>query len=230
MTILINNTHAPVQTTAPALNLGEIQLSADRRTIKGETPLTDAQRIRRAVLPANHWGELTALLADKPSQALTDLLRTSLQSIGSSRLRDSLAENPLLTSVAISDYSVPALLAWQADTASTRGSITFTREQVENWFATSATRTSVLSKYADNPKRAAIITYIANRFATLSAKNHGLKEPTDTDKLLALIDTEDLAGKDAALLAEIVGRLEHINKALTSKVVSTDAVDMSDLD
>lgn len=226
---IINNSHVSIDTVAPTLNLGEIQLSADRRSTK-EKPLSDSDRIRRIVLPATHWNSFSATLAGSTSQGLTDILRNALIAIGSDRLKDALATDPLLRSVPLADYTIAALLAWNAETASGRGSITFTRDQVENWFAESATRAAILASYSDHPKKAAILEMLATRFATLAAKNHGLKKPEDADKLLALIapaDTADTAPA-AALVTEIIGRLEHIRKSLAARIEG-DSISMDDI-
>ncbi len=227
----INNISITIDTTVPTLSIGQVQLSADRRSTK-EKPLTDAERIRRAVLPANHWGELTASLNGDKSQSLTDVLRIALVAIASDRLRDTLAAEPMQRTIALADYTVPALLAWNAETASGRGSITFTREQIETWFDASVTRASLINKWADTGKTdAAIATlaaFVRNRFAATAAKNHGLKDAADADKLTALLDARDLDGKEAALMTELVGRLQHISKALTAKAAEA-TISMDDL-
>ncbi len=227
----INNTQVTIDTTVPTLSIGQIQLSADRRSTTANK-LSDAERIRRAVLPAGHWGELAASLNEARSQSLTDILRTALTSIASDRLRDTLAAEPLARTIALNDYTVPALLAWNSETAAGRGSITFTREQVEAWFTSSATLTSLLAKWQATGKTAAQLTalqqFVANRFATLAAKNHGLKDEADASKLAALIDSADLEGTSAALVTEILGRLDAIGKQLKAKAAEA-TISMDDL-
>lgn len=226
MTIL-NNLQVTIDTTVPTLSIGQTQLSADRRSTK-ETPLTDAQRIRRAVLPAGHWGELAAQLNNERSQSLTDILRAALTAIASDRLRDTLAADPMAKTLELSQFTVPALLAWNAETASGRGSITFTREQVEAWIADSATLAALRLKHAGKPNLPALCALVTTRFATLAAKNHGLKDEADALKLLQLISPEDATGSKAALTTEIIGRLEHIAKQLAAKAAEA-TVSMDDL-
>jgi hypothetical protein len=207
MTIIINNQETPISTTVPELKLGEIQLSADRRSSK-ETKLTDAERIRRAVLPANHWGELAASANGNASQGLTDILREALKTIGNARLKDALSENPMLRTIALSDYTVTALLAWNTETASSRGSITFTREDIEEWLPTSKVIASIKATKGEQWAE-----FISKRLATLAAKNHGLKKAEDADKLVVLLadDSESTMG------SELIQRLTHISKSLSAK-------------
>lgn len=196
-----------IDTVAPELKIGEIPVSADRRSTK-EAPLTDAERIRRVVLPAGTWSTAAATLAGTHSQALTDVLTQALRSIANDRLKDYLAEQPLARTVALADYQVGALLAWSADTATSRGSLTFTREQVEAWFPT-----STLAARFTGKENAAKLAFVGNRLATLAAKNHGLKQESDADKLITLL-AEDA---ENTLVVELIGRLQHIAKGFAAK-------------
>jgi hypothetical protein len=215
---LINNTEATIDTVAPALNIGELQLSADRRGKE----LADHERIRRVVLPAGHWGELTAGLQTykgyEASQGLTDVLREALRDIANARLRDILAETPQQRTVALADFTVGALLAWNADTASSRGSITFTREQVEAWYPASAIGQQM------KQRGTAFVEFVGKRLAALAAKNHGLKKPEEATKLIVLLE----ADASTALGAELIQRLTHIEKSLTQRAneetISMDAL------
>lgn len=228
--LVINNTQLPIQTVAPNLELGEVMVSADKRNSKDSTEkLTDAQRIRRVVLPASCWEEFTATIAGNKSQGLTDILRNALRTIASDRLRDTLAETPMAATVELKDYSISALLAWSEETASSRGSITFTREQVEEWFKASVTQQNLVARWTAAGKDAAAMRQLSDfankRFATLAAKNHGLKDAADADKLLALIAPEDA---ETGVGAEIVGRIAHISKQLTQKAAES-SISMDDL-
>ncbi|MFZ3167701.1 MAG: hypothetical protein WA130_08805, partial [Candidatus Methanoperedens sp.] len=120
--------------------------------------------------------------------------------------------------------------AWNSETSTSRGSITFTREQVETWFKTSFTKGALETKHAGKPNLPAMLSFLSTRFATLAAKNHGLKEPTDVDKLMALIDPQELEGSaaNASLVTELMGRLDHIKKQLVAKA-SEATVSMDDL-
>lgn len=220
---LINNQQATIDTTVPAISIGQIMLSADRRS-SSENKLTDAQRIRRAVLPAGHWGNLSGMVDGAASQSLTDVLRNAIRDIGNLRLRDVLAENADAKVIELKDFTVAALLAWNDESAATRGSFTFTREQVEEWFEVSATKKALSSKHAANPKLPALLELAKNRFATLAAKNHGLKDENDCDKLLSLIDAADV---ELPLVIEIVGRLEHVKKLILAR--KNVALSMDDL-
>lgn len=225
---IINNAQATIDTAVPAISIGQIMLSADRRSTK-EKPLSDAERIRRAVLPAGHWGELNATVNGNAPSGLTDLLRAKLVEVANDRLRDALAAEPMLRLITLSDYSVSALLAWSAETATSRGALTFTREQVEAWFDASATMRALTARAAakgTNP--AQVLTFAKNRFATLAAKNHGLKEVSDVDKLLSIIDPADLEGEHATLLVELTGRLEHIRKTMLARADAA-TISMDDL-
>lgn len=222
----INQTQIVIETVVPQLKLGEIQISADRRSTK-EKPLTDAERIRRAVLPANSWGEIAGTLNSERSQGLTDILREALKSIASDRLRDTLNENPLATTIELKDYSVSALLTWSSETASSRGSITFTRDQATNWYTTSATAAAMLEKHGAT-KGAAVNLMLTNRFGALAAKNHGLREESEAKKLLSIIEAADLDGPSAALVADIIGRLDAIAKQLKAKAQEA-TVSMDDI-
>lgn len=224
---IINNTAATIDTVVPQLTIGQIMLSADRRSTK-EKPLTDAERIRRAVIPAGHWNHDDASIAGSKSQALTDLLREALRTVANNRLRDILAEtNDGARTINLSDFTVPALLAWNAESASSRGSITFTREQATDWFNDSATAKALAAKHGP-VKAGPILAFLSNRYGALAARNHGLKDAADADKLAAIIDPADTTGPQAALVTEILSRLEHISKALAARA-AVDSVSMDDI-
>lgn len=208
-----------IHTTAPTITIGQLQISADRRAAKG-TELTDAERIRRIVLPANHWGSLAATSNLQTVQGLTDILTNGLKAIAADKLRDTLAENPMQRTVSLADYTVAALLAWSNETASTRGSLTFTREQVEQWFPTSSIYIAMSGKGKQ------WVEFVGARLATLAAKNHGLKKPEDADKLITLLAAD--ADRNDGLAMEIIQRLSHISKNLAAKTAST-SLSMDDL-
>lgn len=226
MTIL-NNAQATIDTTVPAITIGQIMLSADRRSTK-EKPLTDAERIRRAVLPAGHWGELATTINGTANQSLTDVLREALKTIASEKLRDTLAQDPMAKTITLAEYTVPALLTWNAETASTRGSITFTRDAAVEWFTKSATAAAMMAKHG--AKGPAVLTYLTNRFGALAAKNHGLKDEAEAQKLMAIIDEADLEATSPSysLVVEIMGRIDHIIKAMKAKAAES-TVSMSDI-
>ena len=222
---ILNNKQVTIDTTVPSLSIGQVQISADRRSTT-TNKLTDAQRIRRVVLPVGHWGELQGSINGASSVSLTDLLREKLVEVAGARLRDVLAENPLTSVIELEQFSVANLLAWNGEAAASRGSLTFSREQVEEWFDGSATLASLKAKHAANPKLVQLLALVRNRFATLAAKNHGLKEESEVDKLLSLIDAADA---ENSLVVEIVGRLEHVRKAIISKKDADTVVSMDDL-
>lgn len=209
----INETLLTIDTVAPTLSIGQIQVSADKRG----KDLTDAERIRRVVIPAGHWGTLVATMNGQTSQGLNDLLLAGLRDIANQRLRDILAADPMARTVALADFTVSALLAWNADTASTRGSLTFTREQVEEWYPTSK-----LFAYLATKGKAAT-DLVGNRLGALAAKNHGLKTVEDAHKLVTLL------GDDAtsALVTEMIQRLAHIIKSMEAK--KADSISLADL-
>jgi hypothetical protein len=222
----INATQIVIETVVPQIKLGEIQISADRRSTK-EKPLSDAERIRRAVLPAGVWGEIAGTLEGNRNQGLTDILREKLKELASERLRDTLNENPLATTIELKDYSVSEILKWSNDTAASRGSITFTRDQATNWYSTSATAAAMLVKHGAT-KGAAVNQLLTNRYGALAAKNHGLREVAEAEKLMAVIEAADLEGESAALVADIVGRLDAIIKQLKAKAAEA-TISMDDI-
>ena len=213
MTVINNSstTLLTIDTTTPTLSIGEVQLSADRRSLDKSKPLSDAERIRRVVLPANHWGNLAATDNGTPSQGLTDILQTALRTLASSRLRDTLTENPLARTVPLADYTITSLLSWSADTASSRGALTFDREQVEAWYPTSRIHAAMSTKGTQ------WVEFMGNRLGALAAKNHGLKQEADALKLVSLLEA------DAAdpLGSELIQRLSHIAKSLAARKADT---------
>ena len=211
------NTEVTIDTVTPELKIGEIQLSADRRSSK-ENPLTDAERIRRVVIPANYWGELSASANGTANSGLRDILINGLKAIGSARLKDTLTENPLQRTVKLSDYSVTNLLAWSEETAASRGSLTFDREQVEAWFPTTKLHAAMKEKGEQ------YITFMQNRLASLAAKNHGLKKPEEADKLITLLagDTEN------GICSDLIQRLAHISKSLAART-NDSTISLDDL-
>lgn len=212
---IINQTEFTIDTVTPSLSLGQIQVSADKRGKE----LTDAERIRRVVLPANHWGALSAAIDGTTSQGLTDVLTNGLKTIANARLRDFLQENPMARTVAAADYTVTALLAWSSETATSRGSITFEREQVETWFPSSKLYTVM------NAKGKQFAEFVGNRLGALAAKNHGLRTPEDADKLITLLADDS----ETPLVSELIQRLSHISKSLAAKVDTKKTVSMDDL-
>lgn len=242
---LINTTQVSIDTVVPAIQIGEVMISADRRSTK-DKPLTDSERIRRIVLPSTCWSNFAAMLDDKRSQELTDILRTKLQELAGTRLRDTLEADPLARVVELAHYSIPALLSWSAETASSRGSISFTRDEVTAWFTVSETRKALAVKHASNPKLAAILALVEKRFGTLAAKNHGLTDEAEALKLTTMIAMDDITGTmtvtgpdgtetvsplptaNVALVTGIVSRLEHIAKSLAAKA-NEATVSMDDI-
>jgi hypothetical protein len=206
MTIL-NESHLTIDTTTPQLTIGEIQISADRRTAKGAEPLPDAERIRRVVLPAGYWTGVSCTLNSQHSQALTDTLHTALKDLANARLRDYLTEEPLARTVPLSDYTVPALLAWNSLTAASRGALTVDRDEVIAWFKTS----QLFTQFAKAP---AVQQMLEQRCAALAANNHGLKTVEDASGLIAM-----LAGDSESPIAiEMISRLNSIVQQLSAKV------------
>lgn len=222
MSLIINNQSAVIQTVAPNLAIGEIQFKADKRSTK-ENPIPDAERIRRVVLPANVWGAIEGSIDGSKSQGLTDVLRSALRSIGDDRLKDFLAENPMSREIPVSMFTVSELLKWSEETATSRGSITFTRQDAEKWFSDHVWET-IKGKYPEN-KQTAIKGFLSNRFGALAAKNHGLSEASDATKLMTLIPD---AAINLPTTIEIIGRLQHIEKQLTAKA-NEATVSMDDL-
>jgi hypothetical protein len=211
----INNTEVTIDTVATPAKIGEIILSADRRSTK-EKPLTDAQRIRRAILPANYWGNLEASAISATGevtkvQGLTDVLMNGLRGIANARLKDSLDENPMLRTIALKDYTVSALLAWSEETAASRGALTFDRDAVLEWFPKTKLHAAMVEKGTQ------FVELVQNRLAALAAKNHGLKKAEDAEKLIVLLADDAENG----ICPDIIARLAHISKSLAARTAET---------
>lgn len=222
----ISQTLIAIETVVPQIKLGEIMISADRKST-AENKLSDSERIRRIVLPANAWEEISANLNDAKSSALTDILREALKKLANDRLRDILSENPLQRTVELNQFQISELLKWSNDTAASRGSITFTRDEATSWFTKSATAAAMLEKHGAT-KGAAIITMLTNRFGALAAKNHGLKDEAEALKLMSIIDPADATGTSAALVTDITARLDAIAKQLRAKAAEA-TISMDDI-
>jgi hypothetical protein len=210
---IVNNNHVTIDTTSSELTIGQILVSADRRSPKKGPKLPDAQRIRRVILPANHWQELGATLAGSSSQPLTDLLRSALKEVANARLKDTLSSDPMTRTVPLSDYTVGALLAWNNDSAASRGSITYTREEVEQWYPTSKARAAMVAERGEQWAAA-----LGEWFAKTSSKTHGVKDADTADKLIArLADDATIEDDNAALVADLIARLASIAIAMRAK-------------
>jgi hypothetical protein len=210
----INSTELSIDTVTPAITIGEVMVSADRRG----KDIADTDRIRRVVIPAGTWGELTGSSNGTTSQGLTDILVTGLKAVASARLRDYLQEQPLARTVALTDYSITSLLAWSVDTASSRGALTFDRDDVIAWFPASA----IYKAMAARGKQ--YVEFMGNRLAALAAKNHGLKNPEDATKLVTLLGDD----VETPLGSELIQRLAHIERSLTARKEAT-TIGMDDL-
>lgn len=213
----INNTEVTIDTVATPAKIGEIILSADRRSTK-EKPLSDAERIRRAVLPAGIWGNISASANGTTVQGLTDILTNGLKALGNSRLKDILEENPMQRTIALKDFSVSALLAWSEETAASRGALTFDRDAVIEWFPSTKLHETMKAKGQQ------YIDFMQQRLAALAAKNHGLKKAEDADKLIALLADDE----DNGICPELIARLAHISKSLSARK-EAETISMDDL-
>jgi predicted transcriptional regulator len=189
-----------------SLKLGEIPVKADRRSTT-EKPVPEDQRIRRVVLPSGHWGTLSVSINGEVSQGLTDVLTAGLRKIADERLKEWLSEQPLARTVALADYTVAALLSWNAETAAARGALTVSKEEVEKWYATS----KLQAKMAAIGKPA--IELLAKRTAALAAKNHGLASEDEANKLITLLADD----ADNSVAAELIQRCTHIAKQFQAK-------------
>lgn len=217
----INNTEVTIDTVATPAKIGEIVLSADRRSTK-EKPLSDAERVRRAVLPAGIWGEfkitMTGSMNQTPVQGLTDILTNGLKALGNSRLKDILEENPHQRTIALKDFSVSALLAWSEETAASRGALTFDRDAVIEWFPSTKLHETMKAKGQQ------YVDFMQQRLAALAAKNHGLKKSEDADKLIALLADDEENG----ICPDLIARLAHISKSLSARK-EAETISMDDL-
>ena len=212
---IINAKELTIDTVASPLTIGEVMVSADRRTSK-EKPLSESERIRRVVIPAGHWGTLTGAANGTPAQGLTDILTNGLKAIAGARLRDFLQESPLARTVALSDYTVTALLAWSEETASSRGALTFDRDDVEAWYPTSRVFAAMSAKSAQH------VEFLKGRLCALAARNHGIKNPDDAAKLMVLLS----ADADSSVGSELIQRLAHIERNLNArKLDATISID-----
>lgn len=225
---IINNKQATIDTTTPALQIGEIQLSADRRAAKGAPALSDAQRIRRAVLPATHWGELGASVAGVASQPLATILREALKRTACEKFRELLEAEPDARTIDLDGFTVQALIIWSTETAAARGGLTITKEEVLDWYETSQLRLAMQAKGS------AYESLLRQRISTLAAKNHGLTKPEDALKMIALLEADatakDADEEQARVTSELLQRLTHIEKTLREKLeAATSAPSLDDL-
>jgi hypothetical protein len=230
---IINSNEVTVDTVATAAKLGEIIVSADKRSTS-ENPLSDAQRIRRVVLPAGHWGNLTAGTIGldtsfKPIQSLTDILTSGLRSIANAYLKETLAENEGALTVALADFSVSNLLAWSSETAASRGALTVTKEEIERWFPTSKLFAAMAARGTAEGKGTAYTDFMGKRLSALAAKNHGIKDEAGATKLIVLL-ADDTATAGDSIATEMVGRLAHIGKSFAAKTKeSSSSITMDNL-
>lgn len=211
MTIITNAATQQLEATIDTvvtkeLKLGEIPVKADKRSTT-EKPVPEDQRIRRVTLPANYWGNISGSINGEASQGLTDVLMAGLRKIADERLKEWLEEQPLARTVALADYTVAALLAWNAETAASRGALTVSKEQVQEWYKGS----KLAAKMADIGKPA--VELLAKRTAALAAKNHGLTSESEANKLIALLADD----ADSSVAAELIQRCTHIAKQYSAK-------------
>jgi len=230
---VINTNEVTVDTVATAAKIGEIIVSADKRSTT-ETPLTDAQRIRRVILPVGHWGNLTAGVADlegtyKKVQGLTDILTNGLRSIANSYLKETLAENEGIRTVSLADFTVASLLAWSSETAASRGALTVSKEEIEKWFLTSKLFGVMAARGIAEGKGTAYTEFMGKRLSALAAKNHGIKDEAACAKLVVLLEA-DIATPGDSIATELVGRLAHISKTFAARTKeSATAITMDNL-
>jgi hypothetical protein len=203
-----------IDTAPTGLQVGEILVSADRRQSSKGPQLSDAERIRRVILPAGFWGpfEVTSSGLRSPhSTALAELLVQSLRRIAGEFLRDYLAEHPMARTVNVSSFLPGPLLAWHTANAASGGSITFTREEVEEWFPSSKLHAVMAAKGPD------FVVFMVKRLAALAAKNHGLKTEQEADKLITLLAADAEAADAPQLVLDLVQRLNHISRSLAAR-------------
>lgn len=212
-----------IHTVVPELKLGQIMISADRKST-ATNKLTDAQRIRRIVIDESAWTGIEATLLTQPSQALQDMLNKALRELAGDRLREELNEGEMIREVEAAKFTVSALLAWNKETASNRGMLTLDKDEVLSWFETSETRNLIASKHGT--RAPAILAYLRTRFGALAARNHGLTKPEDAAKLMSIIADADTTGERASIVTEILSRLNGIQKSLEAKLLDGDAISM----
>jgi hypothetical protein len=218
-----NLTKFAIHTVVPELKLGEFMVSADRKSTK-DNKLTDAQRIRRIVIPATLWNGIETTLMTQPSLALSEMLLKSLRELAGDRLREELNEGEMIREVDSAKFTVSSLLTWNKETASSRGMLTLDKDEVLAWFETSETRNAIATKHG--VKAPAILAYLRTRFGALAARNHGLTKPEDAAKLMSIIADSDATGEKASLVTEILARLNGIQSALQAKLADGDAISM----
>jgi len=230
---VINANEITVDTVSTAAKLGEVIVSADKRSTS-ETPLTDAQRIRRVILPVGHWGNLTAGTVGlddsyKKVQGLTDILTAGMRSIANSYLKEMLSENDSLRTVALADFTVSSLLAWSTETAASRGALTVTKEEIEKWFPTSKLFGVMQARGVTEGKGTAYTDFMGKRLSALAAKNHGLENDEGANKLIVLLEADAATAGDSIAI-ELVGRLASIAKKYLAKTKeSATAINMDNL-
>jgi hypothetical protein len=214
----LNETHITVDTTTPNLQIGEIQLSADRRTVKGQPELKDHERIRRAVLPAGIWTGLESTFNGNQIQSLNDAILQAIKKLASDKLRDFLEENPLARTVPLAEFTIPAILTWSSETAASRNSLTVSKEQITEWYLTSKLAAAMQARSQD------AYTLLQQRCEALAANNHGLKTTEQVLKMITLLADDS----EHPVVIEMLGRLSAIERALTEKTKATK-VSLDDL-
>jgi hypothetical protein len=214
----LNETHITIDTTTPNLQIGEIQLSADRRTVKGQPELKDYERIRRVVLPAGTWNGIETTFNGNQIQSLTDAIQQAIKKLASDKLRDFLEENPLARTVPLTEFTIPAILAWSSETAASRNSLTVTKEQITDWYLTSKLAAAM------KERSQGAYSLLQQRCEAMAANNHGLKTVEQALKMITLLADDG----EHPVVIEMLGRLSAIERALTEKTKPTK-VSLDDL-
>lgn len=207
-----NQQEAIISTTGLERDHDEIIVSANRKSTS-DKKLTDAERIRCCAIPAATFSGITILSENCPTDPLSALLQSKLQDIANQRLREFIAETAdSVRSIPLNLFSLPALLAWDAETSAARGSISFSKEEVLEWFNKSATKQQLAQRLP-----AEGLEFISKRFSALAAKNHGLAKEADALKLLSLIAPVDATSETGSA---VVARINAIATSLRAKADS----------
>jgi hypothetical protein len=210
-----NGTEFTIDTVTPEITLGDIMVSADKRGKE----LTEAQRIRRVVIPAAHWAGLSATQHLRPSNLLTDILIKGLQGIAKARLVDYLNEQPLARTVSASDYTVEALLAWNQETSKQGDALAYDADEIAEWFTTS----NLYTKAAKQGQ--VVVDVIKGTLTKLAAKNHGIKDEEETTKIIVWL-ADDEANPVAAAL---ISRLGKISETIAAKKAAPPKVSIANI-
>lgn len=177
---------------AEKVEANQLQIVARWKDSKEKT-VSPNNRIRAIVLPANQWNEAITVEAgnDETSKMLKLHIHDSIADLAKTYLATICEEsNMQRTQVPIEQFTLSALLQWQAEQAAISGRLN--GDEIKNWLSSSATIKHVSSVHGENIGKA-----LGEQFVKLASPNHGLT-PEKAAKLLSSLwqieDTDSTTG------------------------------------